>query len=674
MEDHTPNKYDATGLRGPMGYMPIENYGLIGNLRTCALVAVDGSIDHMCWPEFDSPSIFCRLIDKDKGGHFMISPEPGLNPTTKQEYLPNSNVLQTRWIHEAGCVNLTDYFPRPRSASRPTPLTGKSLFESLSLKSELKRWLVRRVECIRGELNVNVELFPAFNYAQDEHITELVDGEKGDPQRGPTVLLKSRLGRMRLDCTIDGGEHDDSLRPVVKFKLEKREGFLGKGVVAKVLLHEGQTVSFVFREDEPEVALESLSQKQLDRVQQDTQSYWHHWIAKSKYKGRCREIVNRSLMVLKLLTYEPTGAIIAAPTFSLPEDFGGTRNWDYRYCWVRDSSFTIYALLRMGFTEEAEAYMTFLSDRLRYSRAPDGGLPIMFSIRGDTQLEEIELCHLDGYRGSKPVRIGNGAAFHKQLDIYGEMMDSIYLYNKYGKPVSWDQWVAVREITDYIAGIWREPDNSIWEVRGQLENFVYSKIMLWVAFDRALRLADKRSFPCPHRFEWLAIRDEIYEDIMKHGFNKDMNCLIQSYESNEVLDSAVLIAPLVFFMAPNDPRFLGTIDQILKPPEKGGLTSAGLVYRYNHLLSNDGVGGAEGAFSMCTFWLVEALTRAGAYDRQYLVKAESLFESMLSFSNHLSMYSEEIAKSGEQLGNTPQAFSHIALISAAFNLDRTTGG
>ncbi|TAQ89986.1 hypothetical protein B7494_g1741 [Chlorociboria aeruginascens] len=350
------------------------------------------------------------------------------------------------------------------------------------------------------------------------------------------------------------------------------------------------------------------------------------------------------------------------------------RNWDYRYCWVRDSSFTIYILLRMGFVEEADAYMNFISDRFRKSRSPEGALPIMFTIRGGTDIPEMELSHLAGYRNSKPVRIGNGAAFHQQFDIYGELMDAIYLYNKFGKPVTWEQWVAVREILDYVLVIFKEPDMSIWEVRNQKQNFVYSKIMLWVAFDRGLRLADKRCLPCPHRNEWRAARDEIYEEIMNKGYSSTLRCFIQSYESGDKLDASILVAPLVFFISPNDPRFLRTMDRILLPPEKGGLTSTGLVYRYNTAQSEDGVGGREGAFSMCTFWLVEALTRASVYDSKYLIKAVNLFENVLSFSNHLGIFSEEISGSGEQLGNTPQAFSHLALVSGAFNLDRVMGG
>ncbi len=360
---------------------------------------------------------------------------------------------------------------------------------------------------------------------------------------------------------------------------------------------------------------------------------------------------------------------MAAPTFSIPEHIGGSRNWDYRYCWVRDSSFTIYILLRLGFKAEADAYMGFIMERLQ-SRGPDDALPIMFTIRGETDIPEFTLDHLDGYRSSRPVRIGNGAAFHKQFDIYGELMDGIYLYNKYGKPVPWDLWVAVRDLLDYVLTIKDEPDNSIWEVRNQRQHFTYSKIMLWVAFDRGLRLAEKRCFPCPNRAKWTEARDSLCEEIMAKGYNKELQCFVQSYENNTMLDSSILIAPLVFFISPCDPRFTRTLDKILLPPEQGGLTSTGLVYRYDTELSDDGVGGREGAFSMCTFWLVEAMTRASVYEPKYRGLALNLFQNMLSFSNHLSMFSEEIARSGEQLGNTPQAFSHLALISAAFNLDR----
>jgi GH15 family glucan-1,4-alpha-glucosidase len=572
----------------------------------------------------------------------------------------------------------------------------------------------------------------AFNYARDKHTTTIESATSqqllGVGGEHHSAVFRSNSLTLQLIAISDCDDAEDS--PTIRFEtVTPSEHALGPAARTVFTLKEGQKVSFILREFVPDTTSDPITSVRVSKLQHETEMYWFRWISQSTYMGRWREIVSRSLLILKLLTYEPTGAIVAAPTFSLPEDFGGTRNWDYRFSWVRDSSFTIYILLRMGFKAEAEAYMNFISDRMRFSRLPDGSLPIMFStflllfsslltlsrpptlpahqlipeqgIHGSTELEELELSHLSGHRDSKPVRIGNGAATHKQLDIYGELMDGIYLYNKYGKPVSYDQWLAVRSLTDYVCTAWSEPDMSIWEVRGRVQNFVYSKIMLWVAVDRALRLAEKRMFPCPQRLRWMAVRDEIYEEIMDRGYNQDMGAFVQSYESNDMLDSAVLIAPLVFFIAPNDPRFTRTLEWILKPPEQGGLTSAGLVYRYNWRKSEDGecffltllpallpppsiantkspishskltnpppppspgVGGREGAFSMCTFWLVEALVRAGAYDTKYLAQAIRLFENMLGCGNHLHMFSEEIARSGEQLGNTPQAFSHLALI------------
>lgn len=393
---------------------------------------------------------------------------------------------------------------------------------------------------------------------------------------------------MELNATIHCGD-DAEACPTVVFSKTRTPNSLGESITTSFRLLEGQAVSFVLR-DHPADPRDPphITSAVVDLLQKDTQKFWKNWISKCTYKGRWQQVIARSFFILKLLTYEKTGAILAAPTFSLPEDFGGTRNWDYRFSWVRDSSFTIYILLRMGFTDEANAYMKFIDDRIKYSLSKEGALPIMFTIHGETDIPELELSHLDGYRGSKPVRIGNGAVSHIQLDIYGELMDGIYLANKYGKPISYDMWVSIRHITDYVCSIWKEKDMSIWEVRGDIKNFVYSKIMLWVAIDRALRLADKRGFPCLQRQMWLLTRDEIYEDIMEKGYNHELKTFCQAYEDKEVLDSAVLIAPLVFFIAPNDPRFLSTLDRILKPPEKGGLTSTGLVYRYNHLKSNDG--------------------------------------------------------------------------------------
>ncbi|CAI6095512.1 unnamed protein product [Clonostachys chloroleuca] len=656
------------------GYLPIEDYGMIGNMRTCALVGVDGSVDFMCWPEFDSPSIFCRLLDKDKGGYFSISPPDSLSCTTKQQYLPSSCILQTRYIHEDGVVDLVDFFPRPKDAHVMTKANTQSSYrEATKVQEELKRWLVRRVECIRGSLTLDIEIFPAFGYGRDPHETTLiVETHTADTHQSKAATFHSKDQKLQLDVAVDRGD-DDAGSPTITFRKVKRPALLGEGLVARIQIEEGQAISFVLRNDVKSHVTEHITTLVLDQQQHATQRFWYNFISQSKYRGRWMEVVSRSLMLLKMMTFEPTGAIVASPTFSIPEDVGGVRNWDYRYCWVRDASFSIYILLRLGFKDEADAYMNFIMERFVHSRLPDGGLPIMFTIHGGTDIPEITLDHFEGYRGSKPVRIGNGAAFHQQFDIYGELMDAIYLYNKYGKPVHWEIWKAVREILDYVLTIMHEPDMSIWEVRSNKQRYTYSQVMLWVAFDRGLRLAEKRCFPCPNRENWMRARDSLYEEIMEKGYDTKTQTFVQSYGST-ALDSSILIAPLVFFISPCDPRFTNTLDKILLPPEKGGLTETGLVHRYDTELSEDGVGGKEGAFSMCTFWLVEAMIRASVYEPKYRIRAINLFENMLGFSNHLCMFSEEIARTGEQLGNTPQAFSHLALVSAAFNIDRATGG
>ncbi|RYP03149.1 hypothetical protein DL764_005356 [Monosporascus ibericus] len=619
-------------------------------------------------PDFDSPSVFCRLLDKDIGGYFSIAPQDPSSCTTKQQYLPSSAILQTRYIREDGVLDLVDFFPRPKKSNIvSTGYRHNAYRQSKSVPEELKEWLVRRVACV-----LDIDIFPAFDYAREPHTTTLLQPERraGDSE-SKTATFHSKQEKLQLDVVVDSHEDQLSGDPVVTFEKVQLAQMKGGGVHANITLREGQGISFILRRDVPDHVAKAITTQIVDAQQHDTQMYWFNWLGKANYKGGWREVVSRSLMILKMLTYEPTGAIVAAPTFSIPEAIGGTRNWDYRFSWIRDSSFTIYILLRMGFTEEADAYMEFINTIFQKSVNAGQGLRVMYTIRGETEMPEEELGHLDGYKGSKPVRIGNEAAFHQQLDIYGELMDGIYLYNKYGKPISWDTWVSIRRMLDYVLDLVNEPDMSIWEVRNNKQNFVYSKVMLWVAFDRGLRLADKRCLPCPNRQKWLTARDTLHEEIMEKGYNKKMHSFIQSYENTTVLDSSILIAPLVFFITPNDPRFLSTMDRILLPPDRGGLTSAGLVHRYDVELSDDGVGGHEGAFSMCTFWLVEAMTRAGVYERDYLVRAINLFENILSFSNHLSMFSEEIARSGEQLGNSPQAFSHLALISAAFNLDRS---
>ncbi|KAJ7171267.1 glycoside hydrolase family 15 protein [Mycena filopes] len=639
-------------------YIPISDHALIGNLHTAALVSTDGSIESYCIPNFDSPSVFARILDKNKGGHFSISPTVPFS--TKQNYYPSSNVLQTKFMNERGVVSITDFLPRQPTVSGAAP------------KKPLLPWLIRRVEVIRGTVPLRMECAPAFDYARAAHTTTL--------SPSGAALFESPALTLDLRLVTESTMPASVAPPTVQLTLLDltEKGHLGPGVQTELELEEGQCVTFVLRtppgpnattnagEDPP------LTKELVNALLTGTNKYWNDWIRQSTYTGSWKEAVHRSALALKLLIFEPTGAVVASPTFSLPEFIGGTRNWDYRASWIRDSSFTLYALIRLGFTREADAYMEFIFERLR-DKNPDGSLQIMYTIHGGKELEEIELTHLDGHKGSKPVRIGNGAADHVQLDIYGELMDCIYLGQKFGKPLSYDTWLLVRDLVDYVVAHCHQPDLSIWEVRNKKRHFTYSKVMLWVAIDRGLRLADKRSLPCPHRTAWLSARDTLYEEIMSRAWNKQLGHFGQSYEETGVLDSAVLIMPLVFFIQPSDPRFVSTLKQILKTPERGGLTSNNLVFRYDVTKSDDGVGGEEGTFCLCTLWCVEALTRAGEYDHAMLLKAVSMFEDFLLYLNHVGLCTEEISDAGEGLGNAVQGFTHVTLISAAYNLSRTMG-
>jgi GH15 family glucan-1,4-alpha-glucosidase len=606
-------------------YQPIENYGIIGNMRTAALVGLNGSIDWLCLPHFDSPSVFAAILDAHKGGRFRIAPRDD-DFRHKQFYWPDTNILITRFLHDKGVGEIEDYMPvgGPRQS---------------------RAELVRRVRVVRGRVPFRVDCRPAFDYARAVHQTHLTrHGARFETERLSLGLSAP------VTLRVDGG-----------------------GVVGDFALAQGENATFVLRLLHPQDEQTPCPGcEQAEDLFRDTAAYWRHWLGKCTYIGRWREVVHRSTLTLKLLSFEPTGAIVAAPTTSLPEAIGAERNWDYRYTWIRDAAFTLYGLLRVGFTEEAARFRDWLEARwTEMPRRGFGPLQLMYGIDGRAELTEAVLDHLEGYRGSRPVRIGNGAHQQLQLDIYGELMDAVYLHNKYVEPVGYDSWRRLRGLVDWLCDNWNEPDEGIWEVRGGRRQFVYSKLMSWVAVDRALRLADKRSFPAD-RARWLKVRDDIYETVMTEGWNKNRGAFVQAFGS-DALDASILLMPLVFFMAPNDPRMLSTVDAIRSPVAAGGLAADGLVYRYRPELAPDGLAGDEGTFNMCSFWLVEALTRAGRTDPNRLEDARLLFEQMLGYANHLGLYSEQTGTSGEALGNFPQAFTHLALISAAFNLDRALG-
>ncbi|HSR50754.1 MAG TPA: glycoside hydrolase family 15 protein [Acidobacteriota bacterium] len=609
-----------------MAYQPIEDYGMVGDMRTVALVGMNGSIDWMCFPEFDSPAVFAALLDDEKGGCFHIGPRPG-EAAHRQMYWPDTNVLITRFLSDDGVGEIIDFMPVGDTADASGP-----------------RMLIRRVHCLRGCIEFRMMCRPAFNFARDRHQVSLENHGAAFHSEGLSLGLCSSV-----EMSIEEG-----------------------GVRAGFTLNEGQQADFVLRRIVPsQEAGAPPSRQELDRYQQETIEYWRHWISQCEYKGRWREIVQRSALCLKLLTYRPSGALVAAPTCSLPENIGGERNWDYRYTWIRDASFTLYGLLRIGFTEEAADFMRWMAKRSREVEDSAAELQIVYGIDGRHQLQEEILDHLKGYQNSRPVRVGNGANRQLQLDIYGELMDAVYLFNKYGSPISYDLWTHLRELIDWVAENWRQKDESIWEVRSGRQHFVFSKVMCWVALDRGLRLADKRSFPAP-RLRWLQVRDEIYEDIMEKGWSEERQAFVQHYGSDS-LDASNLIMPLVFFLSPTDPRMLKTLDAIMRPPQEGGLVANGLVYRYNTQRTDDGLEGEEGTFNICTFWLVEALTRAGRVNPDRLEEARLIFEQMLGFANHLGLFAEETGPRGEALGNFPQAFTHLSLISAAYNLDRALG-
>ena len=589
-------------------YPPIADHGLIGDLQTAALVATDGTVDWFCTPRFDSPSVFASLLDRERGGRFTLAPI-GTDQVTKQMYLPDTAVLVTRHLSPAGVAEVIDFMP----------------IENPGAETDHHR-LVRAVRGIRGQVELEARVEPRFDYGRESHKTRL---------DGSSAVFESPSLTLHLASTDPIEQHDQDVRA----RFTVRAGDL-KGM----LLESGEVTS-------------TIGHGELLPVFADTVDFWKQWLHRSTYRGRWREAVARSAITLKLMTYAPTGALVAAPTAGLPEQVGGERNWDYRFTWVRDASFSVYALLGLGFTDEAAGLAMWLLRAMEREADGDAPLRLMYRIDGSPDLEEELLEHLEGYEQSAPVRIGNGAADQLQLDIYGEAMDSVYLATRGAAGIGDKGWTYIVKMIDWLCDHWDEPDEGIWETRGGRRSFTYSRLMEWVAFDRAVRLATEYGRPADLE-RWTKTRDEVYRWIMTKGWNDDLKAFAQ-YEGSDVLDASLLLMPLVGFVAPMDPKWQSTLSAMDRV-----LVSDSLVYRYDPKASPDGLQGSEGTFSLSTFHYVDALARSGRLD-----DARLTFEKMLTYANHVGLYAEEIGLSGEQLGNFPQAFTHLALINAAINLD-----
>lgn len=606
-------------------YPAIGNHGLIGDLQTCALVASDGTVDWFCSPRFDSPSIFASLLDARHGGFFRVSPERP-NAVSRQLYLPRTAILITRFMTEDGVGELVDFMP---------VLTGNATD---------RHRLVRVVRVVRGHMRFVVECHPRFDYGRAAHKTEITGNGIMFQAADGTELAMHLARRTSLGAPV--GPQPEVREEGVRVVIDVAAGDVG-GIVL---------------ESAPEGPPRELAPDEVQQLLDETRDFWRGWIARSTYKGRWRENVERSAMTLKLLTYAPTGAPVAAATLGLPEQPGGERNWDYRYTWVRDGSFSVHALLGLGYTEEAAAFLGWLSARFDESSLGTGDgdagpLKIMYRVDGASDLDEWTLDHFEGWRNSRPVRVGNGAWDQLQLDVYGEALDSVYLGSAGDVSVPYEGWQRIRGIVDWLCDHWDGVDEGVWETRGGRQPFTYGRLMSWVAFDRATRMSREHALPADLA-RWTEQRDAIYEQIMTRGWNEERAAFVQHYNTS-VLDASLLYMLLVQFISPHDPRWMSTLRAM-----DDELVTDSLVYRYDPSASPDGLRGSEGTFSICTFWYVEALARSGRLDDAHLT-----FEKMLTYSNHAGLYAEEIGPSGEQLGNFPQAFSHLALINAALALD-----
>ncbi|MDT0270186.1 glycoside hydrolase family 15 protein [Streptomyces sp. DSM 44915] len=603
-------------------YLPIAEHGLIGDLRTAALVGTDARIDWFCAPRFDSPSVFGALLDPERGGHWTV--EPRCEVAQRQQfYFPDTNILITRMLTEDGMVEVHDFMPVLKERD-----------------TDHRQRLVRRVVNVRGRVRMTTTVAPRLDYGRGTHRVE----------RRPAGV------RFVGDALTLSLFSDRELESV------------GRDARCDFDLVAGESALFVLDTAGGDAPAE-LGAAEAEGLFRDTVAFWRRWLNQSSYTGRWRETVHRSALTLKLLTHEPSGALVAAPTLGLPELLGGERNWDYRHVWIRDAAFSLYALLRLGFTNEADAFIGWLTRALRHrGDERHGPLRVMYTIDGDPCLPEEELTHLAGYRGSRPVRTGNRAAEQFQLDIYGELVDSIYLFNKYGAGISHDSWQNLSDTLEWLLEHWDQPDEGIWETRAGRQEHTYSRLMCWVAVERMVRMARQRGLP-GDLSRWMAVRDQIYGQIMARGWHPEAGSFVQRLlvegepAGRPLLDASLLLMPMVKLLSPTDPRFRSTLAAIGEH-----LVADSLVFRYDPEASPDGLGGSEGTFSLCSFWWVEALTRTGEVEQARLA-----LEKMFTYANHVGQYAEQISLTGEHLGNFPQAFTHLALISAATNLDRAMG-
>ena len=598
-------------------YKPISDYGLIGDCHSAALVGLDGSIDWCCFPRFDSAAVFSRILDSRIGGYFQVS-TLGIGSVTRR-YLPGTNILETTFNTDTSVAKLTDFMPTPHHSG------------PMELREVGPGQVLRILECVSGSVQFTVECYPRFDYGTIIPHSELDGPTKGFSHGGADAM--SIYCSSPLEVTHDG---------------YRSQGLLRAG---------SKLYAAVTHQPRFSHTVEGLDEREVELRFEETTSFWQEWSAVCTYDGEYREDVIRSALTLKALTYTPSGAVVAAATTSLPETIGGSRNWDYRFTWIRDASFALYALSIIGYTAEARAFKEWL-EWSTLGRARD--LQVMYGLRGERRLTEIELPELEGYRRSRPVRMGNAAYSQFQLDIYGEVLDSAHLYRKFVGEMDTEYWQYLRRVVDFVIDHWREPDEGIWETRGGRQHFVFSKVMCWVALDRAIKAARALELPGDLK-RWRRVRAEIKEDVLANGYNNRRRAFTQSYGS-QALDAANLMLPLVGFIRADDPRMRSTIRAI----ETEMTSPSGYVYRYRDL--DDGLGGEEGTFTICTFWLADNLIALGE-----LTRARALFEQLRGCANDLGLFSEEIdAITGEMLGNFPQAFSHMALINTAVMLNRAS--